>query len=66
MLDCICNILANDNGELIIEVYNKAYYYENTFARIKPFLQAKGRYMMSKILEKNLEFMLNKVKRLLN
>ena len=39
----------------VFETIRKSKRYETNFARMKPFLVAKGRYMISKIIEKNLE-----------
>lgn len=39
----------------VFETVRKSKRYETNFARLKPFLVAKGRYMISKIIEKNLE-----------
>ena len=41
--------------KLKMDVYKKDKFYECDYARIKPFLVAKGRYMISKIIEKNLD-----------
>ena len=38
-----------------VELINKIKRYEYDFARIQPFLWAKSRYMLSKILEKNID-----------
>ena len=38
-----------------MDVYKKNKLFESDWARIKPFLVSKGRYMISKIIEKNLD-----------
>ena len=54
--DNVLSIQRNDTKYLtynIIKSYDE--YYETDWARIKPFLVAKGRYNISKVIEKNLE-----------
>jgi hypothetical protein len=43
------------SGKHLVEITSEEKYYENNFARIKPFLVAKGRSVISKIIEQNLE-----------
>ena len=38
-----------------MDVYKKDKLFESDWARIKPFLVSKGRYMISKVIEKNLD-----------
>jgi hypothetical protein len=42
-------------GKFVVEVVTKEKHYVNDFARIKPFLVAKARGVISKIIEKNLD-----------
>lgn len=43
------------NGKTKFELVDSNKPYETSFARIKPFIMAKSRYMISKVIEKNLD-----------
>jgi len=42
-------------SHLLVDICKPSKRYETDFARIKPFLVAKGRYVISKVIEKNLD-----------
>ena len=44
-----------DSDVLIMDTVIKDKFYLNSFARIKPFITAKARYMISKLIEKNID-----------
>lgn len=53
---CIMHAIGDLNSTTLhIEVYKPAKRCEYDYARIKPFLVAKGRYMISKIIAKNID-----------
>jgi len=55
----VLTMLPVGNGEdiegFMMDVCNKEHLYENDYARIKPFLAAKARYNISKVIEKNVD-----------
>lgn len=50
----IRNFKPCDNGNCIVDLVNRDKPYETNFARIKPFIMAKSRYMLSKVIEQNI------------
>ena len=51
----IFSITPDDNGKLSFDTYIKTKFYENNFARIKPFILSYGRIKISNIILTNLD-----------
>lgn len=51
----ILSMVPAKNGKTKFELVDSQKPYETSFARIKPFIIAKSRYMISKVIEKNLD-----------